>query len=171
MQELLPAQLIPMTNEQRDALAKKAVADTEGTDAPLTYSQALAAVDAAAQREDKAKVFKNDKYQVLVTPCGGAQGDGEVYVFVWLSIKRLDREPVHDWRDLQEIKNQLVGPECEAFEIYPAESRLVDTANQYHLWACTSPKFRVPFGFNEGRRATYDIDPATGAKQRPMTDE
>jgi hypothetical protein len=37
---------------------------------------------------------------------------------------------VHDWRDLQRIKNQLVGPECEAVELYPAESRKVDTANQ-----------------------------------------
>ena len=28
------------------------------------------------------------------------------------------------------IKNLIVGPEHEGFEIYPAESRLVDTANQ-----------------------------------------
>lgn len=28
----------------------------------------------------------------------------------WLSIKRRDKQPIHDWRDLQDIKNQLVGP-------------------------------------------------------------
>jgi hypothetical protein len=54
---------------------------------------------------------------------------------VHLSIKRFDRGPVRDWRHLQQIKNEVVGPEAEAFEIFPAESRLVDTANQYHLWA------------------------------------
>jgi hypothetical protein len=55
---------------------------------------------------------------------------------------------VHDWRDLQRIKNELVGPECEAVELYPAESRLVDTANQYHLWADADPTYRFGLGFN-----------------------
>ena len=55
---------------------------------------------------------------------------------VWhLSIKRRDKQPIHDWRDLQAIKNMLAGEEVEAVEVYPAESRLMDGANQYHLWA------------------------------------
>lgn len=66
---------------------------------------------------------------------------------VHLSIKRIDRQPVHDWRDMQAIKNQLVGVECEGVELYPAESRLVDGANQYHIWTCKDPAFRFPFGF------------------------
>jgi len=65
----------------------------------------------------------------------------------YLSIKRNDKEPIHDWRELQEIKNQICGEESEAIEIYPAESRLMDTANHYHLWVF--PKgIRVPVGFN-----------------------
>ena len=28
----------------------------------------------------------------------------------------------HDWRDFQAIKNQLAGPECEAFELVPRGS-------------------------------------------------
>jgi hypothetical protein len=51
-----------------------------------------------------------------------------------LSIRRVDRKPCRDWRHFQEIKNQLCGKEREGLELYPAESRLVDTANQYHLW-------------------------------------
>lgn len=66
-----------------------------------------------------------------------------------LSIKRRDKRVIHDWRDLQRIKNELVGSECEAIEIYPAESRLVDTANQYHLWVFNDPSFRFPMGFGE----------------------
>jgi hypothetical protein len=40
---------------------------------------------------------------------------------VCLSAKRVDREPLQDWRVLQEIKNALVGEECEAIELFPAE--------------------------------------------------
>ena len=67
---------------------------------------------------------------------------------IYLSIKRLDKKSIHDWRDLQEIKNQLTSPEQEAVEIYPAESRKVDTANQYHLFVY--PKgYSVGFGYLE----------------------
>ena len=82
------------------------------------------------QREE---IWLCDEYQVAVdkTPTHGFKD-----FKIWhLSIKRRDKEALHDWRDLQAIKNQLCGPEVEAMEIYPAESRKVDTANQYHLWA------------------------------------
>ena len=35
---------------------------------------------------------------------------------------------------MQKIKNAICGKEWEGIEIYPAESRLVDTANQYHMF-------------------------------------
>lgn len=98
---------------------------------------------------DNELVLKNDTYQVNVRKFTFPIGET-----VHLSIKRIDRQPIHDWRDLQAIKNQIVGPECEAVELYPAESRLVDTANQFHLWCCPDPSFRFPFGFNEGRIVT-----------------
>lgn len=64
-----------------------------------------------------------------------------------LSIRNQDRSARHDWRDFQRIKNQLAGPKWEAVEIYPAESRLVDGANQYHLWC-----FQFQFGIGFQRR-------------------
>lgn len=77
-------------------------------------------------------VYVNDEYQVNINRNYKWGTD----MIVWhLSIKRLDKEAVHDWRDMQTIKNMLVGEEYEAIELYPAESRLVDSANQYHLWA------------------------------------
>jgi hypothetical protein len=104
------------------------------------------------------QVWKNNRYQVHTRPIPGAD-------MVHLSIRRLDREPIRDWRDLQRIKNQLVGPECEAFELFPAESRLVDGANQFHLFAVTDPTFRFPFGFDSGRWVTSES--GAGAVQRP----
>lgn len=88
----------------------------------------------------------------------------------WLSIKRIDRRPIHDWRDLQRIKNAIVGPEREAVEIYPAESRLTDTANQYHLW-CFPEGYRLPFGYADRVVTEGATDPErTGinAVQRPF---
>lgn len=107
----------------------------------------------------KDEVWVNSLYQVNIRTLEPREGS------VWpvvkhLSIKRRDKAVVHDWRDLQRIKNELVGPECEAVEIYPAESRLVDTANQYHLWVFNDPEFRFPLGFgtrlvaNKGTEST-----------------
>ncbi len=85
---------------------------------------------------------------------------------VHLSIKRKDKAPIRDWRHFQRIKNELVGEECEGVEIFPAESRLVDGANQYHIWVIKDPKFRFPFGFSE-RVVTSKKDAAKmGATQR-----
>lgn len=69
-------------------------------------------------------------------------------LMTWLSIKRNDCMARPDWRDFQWIKNQLVGDENEAVELYPAESRLVDGANQYHLWVVEDTAFKFPFGFD-----------------------
>lgn len=86
----------------------------------------------------------------------------------WLSIKRNDREPINDWRILQQIKNAIVGEEVEAVELYPAESRLVDSANQYHLFALTTSGLRFPFGYEE-RLVTEE--PLGKSKQRPFAKE
>jgi hypothetical protein len=108
------------------------------------------------------KLFVNSRYHVFLRriPHPGLE-PGEFMVH--LSIKRNDREPLHDWRDLQRIKNELCDPECEAVEVYPAESRVVDTSNQYHLWVLPKGKL-VPFGFFEGRLVA-DAD-LGNAKQR-----
>ena len=120
------------------------------------------ALNKAIKNELQAEVWLSDKYQVSVRR-GIKEADfPEV---IWLSIKRIDREPIHDWRDLQEIKNMLVGPEHEGFELYPAESRKVDTANQYHMFVFADPMLRFPVGFDE--RLVTD-KPFAAAKQRPF---
>lgn len=86
----------------------------------------------------------------------------------WISIRHINRKPIRDWRHFQKIKNDLCGPEREAVEIYPAESRLVDEANQYHLWVFPDD-YQIPFGFNE--RMVSDTDVFGPAKQRPFDKE
>lgn len=112
----------------------------------FSLSEAEATSIVEEMRADK--VFKNDTYQVAARRLKSKE-DRNMPAMLHLSIKRIDRKPIHDWRDLQQIKNEFVGEECEAVEIYPAESRLVDTANQYHLWCFMDPAQRIPFGFGE----------------------
>jgi hypothetical protein len=129
--------------------------------------QAFPALNATAAAElimqhiaeiDSDTVYKNDVYQVAVRhPYPG---------LVHLSVKRIDRQCIHDWRDLQEIKNQIVGEECEGIELYPAESRRIDTANQYHLWCATDPAYRFSVGWNQGRLVTDKA--VAGSFNRPL---
>ncbi len=80
--------------------------------------------------------FENDIYKVTLLqefPCR-------------ISIRRHDNAPCHNWRDFQEIKNQLLGPDHNMVEVYPSESRLLDTDNVYHLWST-----QIEHGWNIGR--------------------
>lgn len=110
-------------------------------------------------------VFMNDTYQVLLRQKVLELSPTLKAPTFWLSIKRLDREPCRDWRHFQQIKNEIIGPEYEAMELYPAESRLVDSANQYHLWGFYDPTYRFPFGFNE---RMVSMAPIGKSKQRPL---
>lgn len=117
-------------------------------------AQATAIVD---DERLNAEIYINNKYQVNLRR--------HPMNLVHLSIKLLTKDPVHDWRDLQQIKNELVGPECEGIELYPAESRLVDGANQYHLWVWNDPTYRIPIGFNSPRSVSSQT--FGNGKQRP----
>lgn len=75
------------------------------------------------------EVWVNEAYQVVVRYQPGNEG-----VMWHLSIHTNTRYPIHDWRHLQQIKNEVCGEERWAIEVYPPESDLVDTANEFHLW-------------------------------------
>ncbi|HTA46356.1 MAG TPA: hypothetical protein VK789_28130 [Bryobacteraceae bacterium] len=124
---------------------------TEGTPPPARFN--------AGER-----AFYNGKYQAILKDAGG---------MVILTIRREDRRPVTDWRDVQWIKNQLLGPEVEAVQLFPAESRLVDTSNQFYLYASKQEGYRFPFGFTERRVAegiSVKLENCAPSQQRPFAD-
>jgi len=121
------------------------------------------------------RTFLNNRYQVNCTLHVAQDVPGGRVL--QLSVKRRDKAPMRDWRNMQRIKNEVVsilasplwpgwawgrGEDCEAAELYPAEDRLVDCANQYHLWVLR-PGVRFPFGFDS--RAVTEHIPA-GGRQR-----
>lgn len=99
------------------------------------------------------EVWCNSRYQVLIFRDKSP---------VWLTIKHVDQSVQRSWRDLQRIKNELLGEEWEAVELFPQESRLVDQANQYHLWALDH---RFDFGMGE-RAVTWAA--GIGERQEPL---
>lgn len=112
------------------------------------------------QYEKDCTVWINDIYQVQVRRVG-EHG-------VHLNIRRRDGGPIlRDWRHFQQIKNELIGRECEAVELYPAESRKWDEGNKYHLFGYLDGS-RFPVGF-EGRSVHYGDGKAPGLRQRGQT--
>jgi hypothetical protein len=103
-----------------------------------TLEERLIFIEQAILRMTSLNIYENDLYRVE-TACHGEM--------IQLTITRHDRQPCHSWRHFQQIKNELVGPEYEAVELFPAESRLVDSSNEYHLWVHATPGARLPFGF------------------------
>jgi hypothetical protein len=106
------------------------------------FEEATFGADYPTGLEQPSRVFLNSRYQVSAFEGQAPEPFGR---YVHLSIKARDKSARHDWRDMQRIKNEIVGPEHEAVELFPAESRLVDGANQYHLYVFAS--LRLPFGF------------------------
>lgn len=106
------------------------------------------------------QIFLNSRYQVNVRTRKAPPPFG---AYAELSIKTRDKVAYHDWRDFQRIKNELIGPEFEAVELYPAESRLVDTSNQYFLFCFR--RFKFPFGFDERLVSETEFN---GSRQRPF---
>lgn len=114
-------------------------------------------------------IFINSRYQVHISslydpPCN------QFGRFAELSIKRRDKEPILDWRDMQKIKNDFFGPNSTMIQLFPPERHLVDTANQYYFYVFLDYEF--PFGFKE--RLVSEVSgrtfPHTNAatKQRPF---
>jgi len=122
----------------------------------------LGAAGIISQKADETWV--NSTYMVTLTR-DVPVGQGWTSKMIRLTIKRRDKKPIHDWRDMQRIKNELVGAEHEAMEMFPAEERLVDTSNVFFLFVFADPKVRWPFGF--ATRWVNNVS-ENGSVQRPF---
>ena len=154
----------------RRRAARAAAATSALTWTPFEQATDLRAPGGVPYRApDGMAVYRNALYTVTVRAITAPAPFGRGF---HLSVKRNDRAPLHDWRHLQRIVNELVGPEAEAVELYPAESRKVDGANQYHLWAF--PGYAFPFGQHFREVCTPDENAADSnpfvraAVQRPF---
>lgn len=86
---------------------------------------------------------KNNIYQVAIR---GTEVPAGWPAMTHLAINRHDFAALgtEHYRDLQRIKQTLLSAKCDAVEVYPAESRLNDCVNQYHLWCLDDSAVRFP---------------------------
>lgn len=81
--------------------------------------------------EDGETYWRNSFYLVFrkeLEPEKGIEGA------VRLSIKHNQGKAIREWKHLQRIKNEIVGAEREAVEIFPPESMVSDMSNEHHLF-------------------------------------
>lgn len=91
------------------------------------------------------QIYVNSRYQVSIR--GKFEGGPPYGQFCELSLKRRDKEPIYDWRDMQKIKNEFFGANATMLQVFPPEKHLVDTSNQYYFYVFWEYEF--PFGFKE----------------------
>ena len=114
-------------------------------------------------RDEDDRVFVNKTHTVIVSP--DRRCDNMMDGWVLLSIRRNDRAAECDWRIFMRIKNEIVGPDREAIQLFPGMRRVVDTANQYFLFVAPAGYI---FGLGQIEREVSDSEFAdtVGAKQR-----
>jgi len=117
------------------------------------------------------KIFRNNIFEVWVTIHKMLDDDDNPPI-AELSVKRRDKLAIdyNHWRTLQRIKNELLGINADGAMLYPAASRVMDSANQYRIYALP-PGIMMPFG-DKARLVTSkalggDDDPRNGSRQRP----
>ena len=110
----------------------------------------------------KCEYWVNDLYQVQRAPCGPDDA------MLHLCIRRLDGSMFKDWRHFQQIKNELAGPEREALEIYPRESRKVDTSNKWHLWVLPEGVSMDAIGWHKRDVQYAEHKDVPGMRQRSL---
>ncbi len=77
---------------------------------------------------------KNSVFCVLLRPLAGGT--------VHLAVGSLSgRRPT--FHEMQRIKNEIVGVEATAIEVYPPQSELVDEADMFHLWTVDPLPFSI----------------------------
>ncbi|MEN8747857.1 hypothetical protein [Marivita sp.] len=146
-----PAVAVPLSRADR-RMRERMFAKAMVKEAGVTRREAIEQVRATTRDLEQDALFKSSLYQVMVRDRDGLH----------VTVKRLDREPIFERDDLVEIGRQFVPEGAIAVELYPAESRVVDTANQYHIF-CVPSVIRSESG--DASLALREVIRQTAAKE------
>jgi hypothetical protein len=89
-------------------------------------------------------VIKASRWVNREWECWLLEGDTDLHILI-THFSGTSVTPWHDWVIFQQIKNELVGTEQEMVELYPAESRLLNSSHMYHLWGKKGGIIRIGF--------------------------
>lgn len=93
-------------------------------------------------------LYKNSRYEVIIRKTEARVGT-MTFQGVRLGIANVDFSARHDWREFQRIKNELLGPTWEAYEVYPVEDHHVDPSNFFLLWCFPTQVLDVGMNFRK----------------------
>lgn len=139
-------------------------ANIGGTLPPWTPFEEATLEPGSRAAEAGERVYVNSRFQVHVTP----RASDQMGRFHHVSFKNIDRTARHDWREIQRMKNEILGEDCDAVEVYPAEDRLHDTCNQFHLYVF-EPGRTIPLGWQG--RVVGEIPHGEVGSQRAFDDD
>jgi hypothetical protein len=87
------------------------------------------------------RAFRNNRYVVMIFDNEMTTGGKAIRVMV----QKHDDTPItFHWREMQNIKNEIFGPEETAVEYYPAQSNLLDDHNIYWMWVFPKGVLPIP---------------------------
>lgn len=95
---------------------------------------------------DECTAFFNSRYCVLIHDAPATSASPALW---HVMIQRRDGQPPgpERYKDFMRVRDELVGEEHEALEMYPRRSREIDAANVYHLWVVQSDADEFSVGF------------------------
>lgn len=115
-----------MRTKQQKIAAKKRLKQAPGKLLPIELYESPLKPDWLT------RAYQNNRYIVMINDNAPMTHD---ITAIKAFVQTVDDQPIKNhWRKMQNIKNELFGPETTAIEYYPAESKLSDVANIYWLW-------------------------------------
>ena len=88
--------------------------------------------------------FGNDLYVVEFVPLGSKEGMGE-HILLKVRSRRSSKPPTYS--DLMKIKDELIGEQAEAVQVYPSRDREKRDVQETCLWCFTD--YVWPIGYPE----------------------
>jgi hypothetical protein len=122
------------------------------------------------QYQKRSEKWENSKYKVTFDrQCDHVHPNWPEGLACWyISFSMKDGGHLIDWREIQEMKNQVVGEEHEAVMLFPKDSRCMDTANQFHLYIIGDKGQEFPVGWQCQKAVTDETDGKADCNQRKL---
>lgn len=110
------------------------------------------------------RCFRNSRYAVIVVEVPMPAGPDAIHLLMMPRNNRAGGA----WSDLQRIKNEVVGPDIEMYQVHPAEAETVDAEHTYHLWGYRDAGWRLPLGLDRPLHLyrQHDFNTSDGAPIR-----
>jgi len=149
----------------------KNLIEEQGLSLPVEDQEKLA--EESYQYQTRSQKWENSKYKVTFDKqCDHIHPNWPENLACWyISFSMKDGGHMLDWREIQDMKNQVVGEKHEAVMLFPTDNRCMDTVNQFHLYIIGDEGVEFPVGWQCPKSVTDETDGKADCKQRKLEKE